>query len=97
MKRLALYRLMSVGVLSLGLAIAPMTLPAISQEANAPVGTETGETFGEEEEDGFDWGWLGLIGLLGLAGLAGKDQRNNNTGPAVYREPDAPAQPDYRR
>jgi len=24
----------------------------------------------EEEDDGFDWGWLGLLGLAGLAGLA---------------------------
>ena len=27
-----------------------------------------------EEEDSFDWGWLGLLGLLGLAGLAGKNK-----------------------
>ncbi|MBW4654334.1 MAG: hypothetical protein KME20_15060 [Kaiparowitsia implicata GSE-PSE-MK54-09C] len=95
MKRLALYRLMSVGMLSLGLAIAPMTLPAVSQEADAPAGTETVEAFGEEIE--FNWGWLGLIGLLGLGGLAGRDRRSTTAGPAIYREPEAPAQTDYRK
>jgi MYXO-CTERM domain-containing protein len=24
------------------------------------------------EEEGTDWGWIGLLGLLGLAGLAGR-------------------------
>ena len=27
----------------------------------------------EEEDDGFDWGWLGLLGLAGLAGLKSKE------------------------
>jgi len=26
------------------------------------------------DDDGFDWGWLGLLGLIGLAGLKGKDR-----------------------
>ncbi|MEX2535004.1 MAG: WGxxGxxG family protein [Trueperaceae bacterium] len=31
-----------------------------------------------EDDDGFDWGWLGLLGLIGLAGLAGR-KRDNDT------------------
>ena len=31
-----------------------------------------------EEEDGFDWGWLGLLGLLGLGGLAGKNSHDRD-------------------
>ena len=32
--------------------------------------TQTAEpTTTAEEDEGFDWGWLGLLGLAGLAGL----------------------------
>ncbi|MDQ0060850.1 WGxxGxxG family protein [Paenibacillus harenae] len=26
------------------------------------------------DDDGFDWGWLGLIGLIGLAGMRGRER-----------------------
>lgn len=26
------------------------------------------------DDNGFDWGWLGLLGLVGLAGLKGRDR-----------------------
>ena len=45
------------------MAIAPTTM---AQDAVDPVTIE-------EEDDGFDWGWLGLLGLAGLAGLKPKD------------------------
>jgi MYXO-CTERM domain-containing protein len=34
------------------------------------------------DNDGFDWGWLGLLGLAGLAGLRRRDDRpyTNTTG-----------------
>ena len=34
------------------------------------------------QEDGFDWGWLGLLGLIGLAGLRGRqrDHRDHTVG-----------------
>ena len=35
-------------------------------------GTEAVEAVTTAEDDGFDWGWLGLLGLLGLAGLGGR-------------------------
>jgi hypothetical protein len=43
-------------------------------------------------DDGFDWGWLGLIGLAGLAGLAGKKREE----PARYRDPNAVGTTNYR-
>jgi len=38
---------------------------------------------GEDRNDGFDWGWLGLLGLAGLAGLTKKPEERT-----VYRDPD---------
>jgi hypothetical protein len=35
------------------------------------------------EDDGFDWGWLGLLGLIGLAGLKGRDRRTVTTSDRV--------------
>lgn len=29
------------------------------------------------DNDGMDWGWLGLIGLLGLAGMRGRERSEN--------------------
>lgn len=45
------------------MAIAPSMA---AQDAPDPVTIE-------EEDDGFDWGWLGLLGLAGLAGLKSKE------------------------
>ncbi|TYP73747.1 WGxxGxxG family protein [Paenibacillus methanolicus] len=29
------------------------------------------------DDDGFEWGWLGLLGLLGLAGMRAKDRHRD--------------------
>lgn len=29
------------------------------------------------DDDGFDWGWLGLLGLLGLAGMRSRDREHD--------------------
>lgn len=81
MQRSNLFKILGVSILSLGTAITPLALPVSAQvaEPNEPVRVY------ENEDDGFDWGWLGLIGLLGLAGLAGKSRQQ----PTAYREPDA--------
>lgn len=83
MKRSNLSKVVGASVLSLGLAILPLTLPASAQ---APDTTTTSpDTTVENAEGGdrdFDWGWLGLIGLAGLAGLAKRSE------PKVYRDPD---------
>lgn len=61
-------QLLRITAVSLALLAAA---PALAQEATDPVVVAG-------EDDGFDWGWLGLLGLLGLAGLAGR-RRNDTT------------------
>lgn len=69
------------GVLALGLLVAPLSLSASAQVG---VGAEPeGIIYRNEDDDNFDWGWLGLLGLIGLAGLAGKKREE----PTAYREP----------
>lgn len=59
------------------------TVPPADTTAPAPIdATDDIET--EADDDGFDWGWLGLLGLIGLAGLARKEDDRV----ARYREPD---------
>ncbi|PSN11898.1 hypothetical protein C7293_22455 [filamentous cyanobacterium CCT1] len=75
--------------LALSLAILPSALPAAAQVTPDPVdptlsddvapdATYTDPAY-EVEDDGFDWGWLGLLGLLGLAGLAGRNRDRTTT------------------
>ncbi len=60
--------------LGIGLTISS---PVIAQEATpADDVVPTAPATVEEEDDGFNWGWLGLLGLGGLAGLLA---RNRNT------------------
>ncbi|MCC5641368.1 WGxxGxxG-CTERM domain-containing protein [Nostoc sp. CHAB 5824] len=83
------------GVLTLSMGILPLTLSAQAQTTtepgvnNAPRTT----TYDTRNDNGFDWGWLGLIGLAGLAGLAGKKRDNE---PTAYRDPNAPGATTYR-
>ena len=71
MKLSNLYKLSGTSLLAISLAVIPFT--ASSQ---AQVDDEPGVAIVETEDDGFDWGWLGLLGLLGLAGLAGKNKNH---------------------
>lgn len=51
------------------------TPPATTDTATPPATTDTGAgttTVADADDDGMDWGWLGLLGLLGLAGLSGR-------------------------
>lgn len=82
----------SAGLLSLGMAIMPLTVPAQAQVNTAP-GVNNVPTTTTYERNDFDWGWLGLLGLIGLAGLAGK-KRNDE--PTRYRDPSAPGTTSYR-
>jgi hypothetical protein len=81
-----LFKLLGISILSLGTALTPLSLPVAAQVAdpNEPVIVN--------ENDDFDWGWLGLLGLIGLAGLAGKNRKE----PTAYREPDAASRSTYR-
>ena len=72
MKLSTIYKLSGTSLLALSLAILPFTTPGQAQ-----IDTERDVAVVETEDDGFDWGWLGLLGLLGLAGLAGKNKQTN--------------------
>lgn len=94
MKHSNLSKILGAGVLTLSMALLPLSLPASAQEGSG-TGT-TGDNMqtqgtdntvaGEQGDRDFDWGWLGLIGLAGLAGLARKREE-----PTRYRDPADPA------
>lgn len=87
-------KLIGTGVLTLTMAILPLTLAVQAQVATPPrtdVAPRTTTTY--DNRDSFDWGWLGLIGLLGLAGLSG---RKRDDEPTRYRDPNAPGATSYR-
>ena len=103
MKFSGLTKIAGASVIALSLA----TLPATAQTTTNPNGTggtDTTQTTGTDntqttatdntrtEDDGFDWGWLGLIGLAGLAGLAGKKRQE----PTAYRDPGVSTTSTYR-
>ncbi|MBE9160609.1 WGxxGxxG-CTERM domain-containing protein [Nodosilinea sp. LEGE 06152] len=87
--------------LALSLAVLPSALPAAAQTTPEPVNptlsddaapgtvapdaTYSDPNYAVEDNDGFDWGWLGLLGLLGLAGLAGRNKERTTT---TYRTDD---------
>ncbi|MDX2213888.1 MAG: WGxxGxxG family protein [Oculatellaceae cyanobacterium bins.114] len=92
-----LSKILGASVLALGLTIATHlpasattapptdTAPSVDTTAPAPIDANTDvDTDTDAEDDGFDWGWLGLLGLIGLAGL----NRKNDDRVARYREPD---------
>ena len=41
----------------------------------------------EEDDDGMDWGWLGLLGLLGLLGMRGHKHDHDHVHPAHTHTP----------
>lgn len=83
-----LTKAVGAGVLTLSMAIMPLTLPASAQTKTTDPGNNTTSTTTTTANDdgGFDWGWLGLLGLLGLGGLTGR-KRNNEA--VAYRDPNA--------
>ncbi len=73
MKLSTIYKLSGTSLLALSLAIIPFTTPGQAQ-----IGAEEDIAVVETEDNGFDWGLLGLLGLLGLAGLAGKNKQTHS-------------------
>ena len=67
-----IYQLSGTGLLAISLAFMSLTSSVKAQTDVEPNVTVI------EEDDGFDWGWLGLIGLLGLGGLGGLAGKNNS-------------------
>lgn len=95
-----LTKAIGASVLSLSMAMLPLTLPVkaqVTEPGTAPgttqPGVQTTPRTTVRQEDDFDWGWLGLIGLFGLAGLAG---RKRNDEPTRYRDPSTPGATTYR-
>jgi hypothetical protein len=89
-----LTKMVGASVLTLGMTILPLTIPAQAQTTTDPtINNPNPPTTGVYYDRGFDWGWLGLLGLLGLAGLAG---RKRNDEPTRYRDPNAVGSSTYR-
>ncbi|HAA30178.1 MAG TPA: hypothetical protein DCE56_23960 [Cyanobacteria bacterium UBA8553] len=77
MKISKLTKFVGTGLLTASVLVLPFNLPAQAQ--SNPSGDNTTTTTAPrqdvdstQQDDGFDWGWLGLLGLAGLAGLAGR-------------------------
>jgi len=72
-------KIIGTGILSISMAVLPLTLPA-SAQVNTP-GVDREDVIEEDayEDNNSDWGWLGLLGLIGLAGLAGKKRHQTIT------------------
>ncbi|MBD0267363.1 WGxxGxxG family protein [Pseudanabaena sp. FACHB-2040] len=93
MQRNSLTKWFGASALALSLAVLPSAMPAAAQTTTGTGTTDTttapgttGTTTGtdpvyatETEDDGFDWGWLGLLGLIGLAGLMGRKDNDTAT------------------
>ncbi len=88
-----LSKILSASVLSLGMTILPLTIPAQAQTTTDPtINNPNVPNTGVYEDRGFDWGWLGLLGLLGLAGLAGRKRQE----PTRYNDPNVVGSTTYR-
>ena len=57
------------------LLVAPVSAFAQTDTTTDTTTTNTTTAPATTNDDGFDWGWLGLLGLLGLAGLRRRDDR----------------------
>ena len=82
-----MYRLLAATTLTALVAIAP----AWAQTDTTPAPTTTMDNDSatdrvDDDDDGFDMGWIGLLGLVGLAGLAGRNRRHVN-GTTTSRRP----------
>ncbi|PZO14389.1 MAG: hypothetical protein DCF25_15010 [Leptolyngbya foveolarum] len=77
MKNKSLATWLGTGAIALSFAVLPSTLPASAQTTTDPIEPDGVVLAPTTEDDGFDWGWLGLIGLAGLAGLKGRDRDDN--------------------
>lgn len=72
---MSMRKLLQVGVVAIGLggAFIPM-MP--SSEAQVTTGTDRTAT---ADNDGVDFGWIGIFGLAGLAGLMGNRRKEEVT------------------
>ena len=69
-----IYQFSGAGLLAISLTLMSLT-SSVKAQTNVESDLEPNTVV--VEEDGFDWGWLGLLGLLGLGGLAGKSNNSD--------------------
>ena len=106
MKFSNLSKIVGAGVLAASVAVVPFNLPASAQSNTAPgnttiapnqtvdnTDTSNRAVDNTNQDNDFDWGWLGLLGLAGLAGLAGR-KRNDDVS---YRASDEARTTNYGR
>jgi hypothetical protein len=77
MKISNLTKFVGTGLLTASVVVLPFNVPAWAQSNTTGdnTTTTTAPTQGvdnTQQDNDFDWGWLGLLGLAGLAGLAGR-------------------------
>ena len=70
-------RIFARSALAITLLSAGLAIPAAAQ-GDAGTGS-AGTTTSDNDDDGFNPGWLGLIGLAGLAGLRRRDHVDTST------------------
>jgi hypothetical protein len=75
MKRSTLFRLTGAAILSLSLAVMPLTVSFAQTDNPDRANTNTPRVQDTRAEHPFDWGWLGLLGLAGLLGLLPRNDR----------------------
>lgn len=103
MKSPKLGKSLRIGLIATAISTLPMILPVSAQtsptvpDSNTPGATndsttDTTTTDTYRQDDGFDWGWLGLLGLIGLAGLKGKSDDNRRN----YVDATTASRTDYR-
>ena len=90
MKLSHIQKIWGTGMLAVSLIIIPFTT-----SAQAQIDAEPEIEIVETEDNGFDWGWLGLFGLLGLAGLSGLGGKRDRQTTIINTEPfpEAPTRP----
>jgi MYXO-CTERM domain-containing protein len=64
-----------IGMLVVMILGASLSFAQTADNANSDRGTGTATTQnGDDNNQGHNWGWIGLLGLAGLGGLRGRKQ-----------------------
>ena len=65
-----------------------LALPAVSSaQVDTPDNDQRIATNADRDNDGTNWGWLGLLGLAGLMGLKRKDRETHRGDHVTARQP----------